>query len=698
VKLLKYVKEFKFSATLGFLFKIFEAALELCVPVVMASVIDKGIAYKDTNYILKCGLVLIGLAVFGYLFALVCQWYASLTSQSVGTQLRKDMYHQINQYDDANLDTLTAPSLVTRLINDVVQIQLAVAMTIRLTSRAPFLMIGSLFMAFMISGSLSMIFVVGAVILAVSMLSITIISMPYFSRIQKLLDKIALIARENLKGVRVIRAFSNQNHEVKRFNLETKNQKDEQVKVGKIQALLNPFTYLIVNFAIIIIIYASGFQVNVGSLSQGEVIALINYMNSILQALIVFANVLSIYNKATASYQRVFEVLETTPQVEDQGSYSTLIPDEKMIEFKDVNFGYLQKDVLHNLSFTINKGETVGIIGGTGAGKSTLVSLIGRNYDVRSGQIKIAGKNIQDYKLETLRQHISYVLQNTSLISGTIKENICMSKPYQEETMNKALEVSQAKEFVSRLPQGIESAVVQGGKNFSGGQRQRLTIARALYKQADILVLDDCSSALDYATDAALQKQLQELKEMTKIVISQRTASLKRCDRIMVLYHGELVGFDCHEELLKNLTVKDKIDGDLSNQIKILTNSVVDLYTPGEYPVKLQVSNSAGDTVSFQATIQVYDATDRSEIPFIHLKKYLVYTKKGDKLDAASYISKVCMGGDYDSDVPGDINKSKVKIKDEVDYDTPGSYEITYSVKSGKSRTGTVRLIVIVTE
>ena len=294
-------------------------------------------------------------------------------------------------------------------------------------------------------------------------------------------------------------------------------------------------------------------------------------MNSILQALIVFANVLSIYNKATASYQRVFEVLETTPQVEDQGSYSTLIPNEKMIEFKDVNFGYLQKDVLHNLSFTTNKGETVGIIGGTGAGKSTLVSLIGRNYDVRSGQIKIAGKNIQNYKLETLRQHISYVLQNTSLISGTIKENICMSKPYQEETMNKALEVSQAKEFVSRLPQGIESAVVQGGKNFSGGQRQRLTIARALYKQADILVLDDCSSALDYATDAALQKQLQELKEMTKIVISQRTASLKRCDRIMVLYHGELVGFDCHEELLKNCTVYKEIyesqnskDGDLN--------------------------------------------------------------------------------------------------------------------------------------
>ncbi len=559
MKLLKYVKEYKYSASLGFIFKIFEAALELCVPVVMASVIDKGIGHHDTNYILKCGLVLIGLALCGYLFALVCQWYASKTSQSVGTALRKDMYHQINQYDDAALDRLTAPSLVTRLINDVVQIQLAVALTIRLTSRAPFLMIGSLFMAFMISGSLSMIFVVGAIILAVSMLSITVLSMPYFARIQKLLDKIALIARENLKGVRVIRAFSNQEYETNRFHQETKNQKDEQVKVGKIQAMLNPFTYLIVNFAIIIIIYASGFQINVGTLTQGEVIALVNYMNSILQALIVFANVLSTYNKATASYERIFEVLETKSQVQDEGIYETMVLQDKMIEFDDVSFGYTNKDVLHHLNFTIKKGETVGIIGGTGAGKSTLVSLIGRNYDVTSGQIKIAGRRIQDYKLATLRKHISYVLQNTALISGTIKENLCMSLPYQEGVVNQALEVSQAKEFVSLLPQGLESPVVQGGKNFSGGQRQRLTIARALVKQGDILVLDDCSSALDYATDAALQKQLQQLKDVTKIVISQRTSSLKRCDRIMVLYHGEIVGFDSHDQLLKDCVVYKEI-------------------------------------------------------------------------------------------------------------------------------------------
>ena len=570
MKLLKYIKDYKWSATAGFMFKIFEAVLELCVPLVMASVIDQGIKNQDRHYIIICGLILLALAGFGYLFALVCQWYASKTSQSVGTALRKDMYHQINCYDDANLDALTAPSLVTRLINDVVQIQLAVAFTIRLTSRAPFLMMGSLFMAFMISGVLSSIFVFGAIILAVAMLSITIISMPYFSRIQKLLDKIALIARENLKGVRVIRAFSNQDHEVDRFQKETQMQKDEQVKVGKIQALLNPFTYLIVNFAIIIIIYASGYQVYDGLLSQGEVIALVNYMNSILQALIVFANVLSIYNRATASYQRIFEVLETNPHVVDQGHLEQLDMQQECIRFENVSFAYHHKNVLQNLNFTIYQGETIGIIGGTGAGKSTLVNLIGRNYDVSSGEIQLFGKNIKDYRLSFLRKQISYVLQNTSLISGTVRDNLCMADDYHQDVVEQALEISQAREFVDNLEDGLDSPVVQGGKNFSGGQRQRLTIARALVKRSPVLILDDCSSALDYATDAALQKGLQSLKNMTKIIISQRASSLKKCERIMVLYHGEIVGFDSHDQLLNNCTVYKEIyesqnrqDGDL---------------------------------------------------------------------------------------------------------------------------------------
>lgn len=559
MKLMRYIKDYKYSATAGFMFKIFEAILELCVPLVMASVIDKGIKYSDKAYIIRCGFVLLGLAIFGYLFALVCQWYASKTSQSVGTALRKDMYHQINQYDDKNLDTLTAPSLVTRLINDVVQIQLAVAFTIRLTSRAPFLMIGSLFMAFTISGSLSSIFIVGAVVLAIAMLSITIISMPYFSRIQRLLDKISLIARENLKGVRVIRAFSNQDYEIDRFQKETQIQKNEQVKVGKIQALLNPFTYLIVNFAIIIIVYASGYQVYAGALSQGEVIALVNYMNSILQALIVFANVLSIYNKATASYQRIFEVLETKPLVKDDGRLEKMSNSQRCIEFKNVDFAYHHKNILHHLNFTIYKGETIGIIGGTGAGKSTLVHLIGRNYDVNQGEIKIFDQNIKDYRLSFLRKQISYVLQNTSLMTGTIKDNLCMGASYQEDIVNKALEISQAKEIVDNMEKGINSEVVQGGKNFSGGQRQRLTVARALVKQAPILILDDCSSALDYATDAALQKGLRSLTDITKIIISQRTSSLKQCDRILVLYHGEIVGFDSHERLLNDCQVYQEI-------------------------------------------------------------------------------------------------------------------------------------------
>lgn len=420
-------------------------------------------------------------------------------------------------------------------------------------------MIGSLFMAFTISGSLSSIFIVGAVVLAIAMLSITIISMPYFSRIQRLLDKISLIARENLKGVRVIRAFSNQDYEIDRFQKETQIQKNEQVKVGKIQALLNPFTYLIVNFAIIIIVYASGYQVYAGALSQGEVIALVNYMNSILQALIVFANVLSIYNKATASYQRIFEVLETKPLVKDDGRLEKMSNSQRCIEFKNVDFAYHHKNILRHLNFTIYKGETIGIIGGTGAGKSTLVHLIGRNYDVNQGEIKIFDQNIKDYRLSFLRKQISYVLQNTSLMTGTIKDNLCMGASYQEDIVNKALEISQAKEIVDNMEKGINSEVVQGGKNFSGGQRQRLTIARALVKQAPILILDDCSSALDYATDAALQKGLRSLTDITKIIISQRTSSLKQCDRILVLYHGEIVGFDSHERLLNDCQVYQEI-------------------------------------------------------------------------------------------------------------------------------------------
>ena len=557
MKLLKYVKEYRFPAIIGFVFKIAEAALELMVPLVMADIIDVGIKNNDQNYILVRGLFLVGLAVAGYLFALVCQYYASLTSQSVGTKLREDMYHQINRYDHHNLDKLSAPTLVTRLINDVVQIQLAVAMTIRLTS--PFIMIGSLFLAFLISGPLASIFVVGAIVLAIVMLMITIISMPYFNNVQKKLDKISLIVRENLNGIRVIRAFASQDKEINKFKTETRQQKDIQVKVGRIQALLNPFTYLIVNVAIVLIVYFGGTEVNVGGLSQGEVIALVNYMNSILLALIVFANVLSIYNKAGASYTRIFEVLETEPAVVNDGQIQIYRESEDCIEFRHVSFAYEQKNVLNDLNFTIKRGQTIGIIGGTGAGKTSLVNLIGRFYDVSSGEILINGEAIKNYDLHALRSFIGFVPQYAALISGTIRENLQLgNQTANDQQLLKALEIAQGKEMLEDKAAGLDTVIEQGGKNLSGGQKQRLTIARALVKQPEILILDDSSSALDYATDFKLRQALKQLN-MTKIIVSQRTASIEQADKIMVLYHGDLVGFDSHEQLMKDCKIYQEI-------------------------------------------------------------------------------------------------------------------------------------------
>ena len=559
MKLLKYIKEYRFSAIIGFVFKIAEAALELMVPLVMADIIDIGIKTNDKNYILMKGLTLVGLAIAGYLFALVCQYYASVTSQGVGTKLREDMYHQINRYDHHNLDKLSAPTLVTRLVNDVVQIQLAIAMTIRLTSRAPFIMIGSLVLAFFISGPLASIFIIGAVILAVIMLAITVVSMPYFNNIQKKLDRISLIVRENLNGIRVIRAFASQNKEIDKFKNQTKEQKDIQVNVGRIQALLNPFTYLIVNIAIVLIIYFGGREVNVGGLSQGEIIALVNYMNSILLALIVFANVLSIYNKAGASYTRIFEVLETEPKVKDLGKIETWHNSENCIEFRNVNFAYNQKNILHNLSFIIKKGETIGIIGGTGAGKSSLVNLINRFYDAVSGEILINDQPIKEYDLHSLREDIGFVPQYASLISGTIRENIQLGNQQasDEELMN-ALKIAQGKELVEDKIAGLDTIIEQGGKNLSGGQKQRLTIARALVKKPQILILDDSSSALDYGTDYQLRQELKKL-DITKIIISQRTSSIEQADKIIVLYHGEIVGFDKHEQLMKDCQIYQEI-------------------------------------------------------------------------------------------------------------------------------------------
>lgn len=560
MKLWKYIKAYKISASIGFLFKILEAALELAVPVVMADIIDTGINNQDTAYVYQKGLLLLALGVGGYLFALICQYYASIASQGVGTALRKDMYQKINTFDYKNLDTLSSSTLVTRISNDTNQLQLAVAMTIRLTSRAPFLIIGSLIMAFTISGSLAFIFVIGSILLALIMLIITVVSMPYFHRIQKKLDGISRIARENLQGIRVIRAFSRQKQEKEKFYDETNKQQDIQIKVGKIQALSNPLTYCIINLAIILIVYQGGIQVQIGNLTQGEIIALVNYMNQILLAIIVFTNVLTIYNKAGASYTRVVEVLETNPTIVESDKEFAWREDVPNIIYDNVNFAYEGQNVLKDISFTLNPGETLGIIGGTGAGKTTLVNLLGRFYDAQSGSITIAGSDIKDIPLKLLRQQIAYVHQQAVLVSGTIRENLMLgNEDVTDEEIYQALDIAQATDFIESLPKGLDTMIVQGGKNVSGGQRQRLTIARALLKKPKILILDNSDSALDNMTSVALRKALQTLDHMSTIIISQRTFALEHANRILVLYHGDVVGYASHQELLDTCEVYQEI-------------------------------------------------------------------------------------------------------------------------------------------
>lgn len=554
---MKYIKPYRIQAIIGFLFKMTEAFFELIVPMVVADIIDNGIAKNDSNYILKMGFVLFLLAIIGYCCALICQYFASKTSQGFGTYLRNDMFKAMNAYDYKNIDDIGTPSLITRITNDVNQLQLAVAMAIRLVSRSPFLIIGSLIMAFQINVQMALIFLLSAPLLALCIFLVMSKSLPLYIRIQKQLDRVSLICRENLSGIRVIRAFSKQFQEKNRFEEATQKQKDMQIKVGKISALLNPLTSVIVNIAIIFILYIGGIRVNAGSLTQGEIIALINYMNQILLSMFVFANVIVIFNKASASYKRIQEVLAIHPHIHD-GSGNTNFQKENLISFDHVTFAYQGAQALKDLNFKILKGETIGIIGGTGSGKSTLVHLIPRFYDVTQGQILIKGNPIQDYPLKGLREMIGIVPQQAVLFTGTIRENIQWGKKDASDSeIKEALRIAQAT-FVDELDEGLDSMIHQGGKNLSGGQRQRLTIARALVKKPEILILDDSASALDFATDAALRKALKTL-DSTTIIVSQRVSSLMHADKILVLSHGELVGMGNHQELLETCSLYQEI-------------------------------------------------------------------------------------------------------------------------------------------
>ncbi len=554
---MKYLKPYRKEAVIGFFFKLIEAFFELIVPIVVADIIDYGILHQDQQYILQRGLLLLALALLGYACALVCQYFASKTSQGFGTYLRNDMFKAIHAYDYENIDEIGIPSLMTRITNDTNQLQLAVAMTIRLASRSPFLILGSLVMAFRISVPIALIFICAAPILALAIYGVMSKSLPLYLKIQKQLDHVSLICRENLAGIRVIRAFSKQKQEKERFQQATQKQKDMQIQVGKLSALLNPSTSVIVNCAILVILYAGGLQVNAGYLTQGEVIALINYMNQILLSMFAFANVIVIYNKATACYKRVQEVLAIQPAIQNG---KCLIDNQKgpLVTFDHVSFSYQGSHALHDLSFSIHQGETIGIIGGTGSGKSTLIHLIPRFYEATQGQIYIKNRPIQDYSLFSLRQMIGLVPQQATLFTGTIKENICLAKENaSDDEVKQALHLAQAS-FVDEWKDGIDSHITQGGHNLSGGQKQRLTIARALVRNPELLILDDSASALDFATDAALRKAIATLPQTT-IIVSQRVSAIMHADKILVLSHGELVGMGKHDELMKTCEIYQQI-------------------------------------------------------------------------------------------------------------------------------------------
>ncbi len=558
-KLVKYLKKYKKNVILGPIFKLTEAVFELIVPLVMAQIIDVGIANKDSDYIWKMGGVLVLLGVCGLGFALICQYVASVASQGFGTELRRELYHHINTLSHKEVDEFGTPSLITRLTSDINQLQVAVAMLIRLVVRAPFLVIGSTIMAFMIDAKLALIFVLVIPLVAIVMWLVTTRTIPFFKSIQKKLDKTSLITRENLVGARAVRAFSKQEYEQERFKDNAEDIEKAAVRAGKISALLSPVNAIILNLAIVAIIWFGGLSVNVGDLTQGQVIALVNYMNQILLALVVVANLVVIFTKSAACAARVNEVLDTKPSIEGkETTKGNVDPSAPAVRFDKVSFSYHDNSeyALEDISFTAGKGQTIGIIGGTGSGKSTLVNLIPRFYDTSKGVVSVCGTDVRNYNLGDLRKKIAVVPQKAVLFSGTIRENMKWGGDnITDEQIWRALKISQAYEFVERLDKGLDYEILQGGKNLSGGQKQRLTIARAIAADPEILILDDSASALDFATDAKLRTAVKEnCTNMTVFLISQRANTVKNADRIIVLDDGKMVGTGTHKELLQTCT------------------------------------------------------------------------------------------------------------------------------------------------
>ena len=563
-RLLGYLKEHLCVTILAPLFKMLEASFELFVPLVVASMIDVGIGHHDIRYLWKMGGLLILLGIIGFSFSITAQYFAARSAVYTGKSMRSDLFAHMNRFSYQEIDQVGTSTLINRMSNDINQVQNGVNMFLRLFLRSPFVVFGAMFMAFTVDHKAAVSFVFTITALAVVVGLILWITMPMYKKVQKQVDEVLKSTRENLLGIRVIRAFNRQRSEEENFRVQSGQLYNKQIHVGKISALLNPLTYMIINFGIIAILWSGGKQVDLGYLTQGQIIALINYMSQILVELVKLANLLIILSRAFASLDRVDQIFALEPSMKETGK--TDIEEKKdtpILEFKDTSFVYhgARKETIHQFDFAVKEGETIGVIGGTGSGKSTFVSLIARLYDVTSGRILYRGVDEKELKPEFIRGKIGFVPQKASLFEGSLRDNMKWGKEdATDEEIYQALDIAQAREFVDQKEQGLDFRIEQNGGNLSGGQKQRLTIARALVRKPEILILDDSASALDFATDARLRKAIKENTDnMTVFLVSQRVSTIRNADHILVLDDGKIAGIGTHLQLLKENQVYKEI-------------------------------------------------------------------------------------------------------------------------------------------
>ena len=562
-RLLYYMKSYRKESILGPFFKLLEASFELFIPLVVARIIDIGIAQADGNYVLGMGAVLFLLGAVGLASSVTAQYFAAKAAVGCGTQIRKALFEHLNRLSYKEIDKIGTSALITRITSDVNQVQTGVNLALRLFLRSPFIVFGSMIMAFTIDVKAAFIFVGVIPVLFAIVFAIMGITLPLYRQAQGKLDRVLLHVRENLSGVRVIRAFNRQEDEKKDFSEDGKKLMHLQTFVGKISALLNPLTYAAINGAVVLLIWTGGKQVNEGILTQGQVVALVNYMSQILVELIKLANLIVSITRSLASLSRVNAVLDEKPGMKEgtkeEISFGKDVP---CVEFRDVTFVYQEgaEAALSHISFSVAQGETIGVIGGTGSGKTTLVNLIPRFYDAAEGTVFVNGTDVKEYRFDALRRKIGIVPQKAVLFSGTIRSNLLWGrKDASEEELYAALDTAQARGIAEEKKEGLDAPVLQGGRNFSGGQRQRLTIARALVRNPEILILDDSASALDFATDARLRAALKKEKRAAVFVVSQRVAAVRQADRILVLDDGHAAGMGSHEELLETCSVYREI-------------------------------------------------------------------------------------------------------------------------------------------